>query len=120
MRSPRASPAAAAGDLGRTAATVTPLGSAIESVFRRVLPLHDGRGVEEAHALDDVLKPRDDRETGREPEHRPWGELDLEERRRLPRPRRMRMDAPAEHVDEERSDHQDDVAADDDGGDPER
>ena len=41
---------------GATAATVTPAGSAEQGVFRRVLSLDRGRGVEEPHALDDVLK----------------------------------------------------------------
>src|SRR5882724_12539821 len=150
MRSPRARPAAAAGVRAVTAATVTPvtgsprarppcgfalpLGSAEQGVFRRVLPLHSGGGVEKPHALDDVLQARDDREPRREPEHGPGRQLeleearqqagedgeDLEEGRRLPRPRRARTDAAAQHVDQQRAHHQDDVAADHEGRDPER
>src|SRR4029450_14153665 len=85
-------------------------------------------------ALDELLNPRDDRDPRGEPQYGPRRELyleearqqssedreDLEERRRLPGPGRMRVDAPPEHVDEEGPDHQDDVAADHARGDPER
>src|SRR5574341_553999 len=132
IRSPARSPAAAAGAPARTAATTTP--SAEERVFTRFLPLLAVRRVEEAHALDDVLEAGDDRERRGGPEDRRRADRqaevagqeadqdreDLEERRRLSRPRRPRVDAAAQHVDEERADDEDHVAADDDGGDPER
>src|SRR6059036_1392694 len=130
MRSPGRSPADAAGVRARTAATTTP--SAEERGFIG-LPLRGVRGVQEAHALHDVLEPRDDRERRGEPhdggqraadvheaggQPRKHGE-DLEEGRDLPRPRRPRVDPPAGHMDDEGAHHQDEIAADDDGGDPE-
>jgi len=45
-----------AGVRGATAATVTHAGSAEQGVFRRLISLGRGRGVEEPHALEDVLK----------------------------------------------------------------
>src|SRR6058998_339147 len=81
IRSPRASPAAAAGVRGLTAATTTPIVSTIEGVFRRLLPLHAGGRVQEPHALDDVLQAREDREARREPDHRPGRQLELKEAR---------------------------------------
>src|SRR5439155_15679796 len=131
IRSPGTSPAAAAGVRARTAATTTP--SAEERGFIG-LPLRGVRGVQEAHALHDVLQPRDDRERRRQPHDRDQRGADLREARRearehgedlkegrdLPRPRGPRVDAAARHVDDERADHEDEVATDHDGGDPER
>src|SRR2546427_4081940 len=103
MRSPGKSPAEAAGVPARTAATTTP--SAEERGFIG-LPLRGVRGVQEAHALHDVLQARDDRERRREPHdrdqrgadrHEAGGEArehgeDLKKGRDLPRPRGPRID----------------------------
>src|SRR5919204_4500632 len=132
MRSPARSPAAAAGVRGRTTATTTP--SAQERGFIVGLPLRGVGRVQEAHALHDVLKPRDEREGRGQPHHRPQRATDiyeparqpgehgehLKEGRDFPRPRRPRVDPPTGHMDDERADHQDQIATDDDGGDPER
>src|SRR5882672_12334878 len=81
MRSPGKSPAEAAGVPARTAATTTP--SAEERGFIG-LPLRGVRGVQEAHALHDVLQPGDDRERRRQPHDRGQGDADLHEASREP------------------------------------
>src|SRR5215510_8636369 len=129
-RSPGRSPATAAAVRGRTAEITTP--SAEERFFIR-LPLRGVRGVQEAHALHDVLQPGDNRERGGQPHHgaqrpahvyeaarqsRQHGEH-LEERGDLAGARWARIDVATGHVDHECAEHQNEVAADDDGGDPE-
>src|SRR5688500_4268429 len=123
IRSPAWSPAAAAGVRARTPATTTP--SAEERGFIG-FPLGDGRGIEEAHALHDVLQARHDREARRQPHEDDRAQLDaeeapgqprqdgedLEEGRCLAGPRRARVDPAAGHVDGEGALHQDDVAVD--------
>src|SRR5438874_5502942 len=129
--SPATSPAAAAGVPARTTATTTPLASTApglsqERALTGPLPLLVVRGVEEPHALNEILEARDDREERGEPERDArrqarrdvGGEQpaedreDLQEGRRLARPRRPRVDAAAQHIDERRAQGQDDVAAD--------
>src|SRR5882672_3367893 len=131
MRSPAASPALAPAVRGRTAATTTP--SAIERGFIRRSGLVGVDGVEEAHALHDVLQPGEDREGRGQPDHalepgRPAIEGrhhaeedgdDLKERGELARARGARRDTAARHVDGEGADDENEVAADDDRGDPE-
>src|SRR5881409_2088444 len=133
-RSPRVRPAAAAAVRGRMRATTTPVTSADTGVVMGGVGLRTWRGAEKLHPLHEVLEAGDHRERGGEPEDearderhvqeapeqpRQHGE-DLEERRGLARPRRPRVDARTEHVDEERTDDEDQVAADHDGRDPER
>src|SRR5437870_11784654 len=133
-RSPRVRPAAAAAVRGRMRATTTPVTSADTGVVMGGVALRTWRGAEKLHPLHEVLEAGDHRERGGEPEDearddrhvqeareepRQHGE-DLEERRGLARPRRPRMDTRAEHVDEQRADDQDHVAAQHDGRDPER
>src|SRR2546428_185818 len=133
-RSPRVRPAAAAAVRGRMRATTTPVTSADTGVVMGGVALRTWRGAEKLHPLHEVLEAGDHRERGGEPEDearddrhvqeareepRQHGE-DLEERRGLARPRRPRVDARAEHVDEQRADDQDHVATDHDDGDPER
>src|SRR2546428_12985907 len=74
ITSPGWSPALAAGVRRRTAATTTPSGAAPLSSEQRALislVLRVVRGVEEAHALEQVLKSRHDREAGRQPHDHP-------------------------------------------------
>src|SRR5437899_1457184 len=133
-RSPRVRPAAAAAVRGRMRATTTPVTSADTGVVMGGVALRTWRRARKLQPLNEVLEAGDHRERGGEPEDearddrhvqeareepRQHGE-DLEERRRLPRPRRPRVDARAEHVDEHRADDQDHVAAQHDGRDPER
>src|SRR5690242_21766039 len=65
MRSPTTRPAAAATVRGCTAATTTP--SAVERGFIPLAYLVGMGGVEEAHALHDVMQAGDDREPGGQP-----------------------------------------------------
>src|SRR5882724_4963994 len=82
MRSPTASPPAAAGVRARTAETTTP--SAEERGFILLAILLGVDGVEEAHALHDVLQPGDDREPGGYPHRRPGHRRQRVERRQQP------------------------------------
>src|SRR5262245_3344622 len=110
--------------------------SADEQVFTGVLAGGVG-GVEVAHAVHEVLQTGDDGEGGGQPgdgvegegagprrrpdvalEHAGEHGEDLEERGGLAGARGPRMDAPAEHVDEQGPHHEDDVAADHHDGDP--
>src|SRR3989441_1130552 len=136
ITSPGWSPALAAGVRRRTAATTTPSGAAPLSSEQRALMslvLRVVRGVEEAHALEQVLKSRHDREDGRQPHDRPRRQYhveipreqsgqhreDLKERRRLPGPRRPGVDAPTDHEHQEGADDQQRVPRQYHRGDPE-
>src|SRR2546429_8716811 len=126
-RSPGRSPAVAAAVRARTAATTTP--SAEERGFIG-LPLRGVSGVQEAHALHDVLQPGDDRERRRQPHDRDQRGADLHEASRQPRqhgedlkevrdlacPRRPREDAAAGDGEGGAADQEEEGTADDDEG----